>query len=64
MILDVLAADIPNHRDDFTILICKHILGETSEQENRRTENWLAKNEANRDRYNEIKLILDSLHVS
>jgi ferric-dicitrate binding protein FerR (iron transport regulator) len=61
MILDVLADEIPNHRDGFTTLICKHILGETSERENRRMENWLAKSEANRDRYNEIKLILDSL---
>lgn len=46
---------------DIAGLICKHILGETSDQENRRMQDWLSKSADNRDRYNEIKLILDSV---
>lgn len=41
-----------------TSLICKHILGETSEEENLRMQDWLAKKEANRKYYNELRLIL------
>ena len=41
-----------------TSLICKHILGETSEEENLLIQNWLAKKEANRKYYNELTLIL------
>lgn len=41
-----------------TSLICKHILGETSEEENLRIQDWLAKKEANRKYYNELRLIL------
>lgn len=41
-----------------TGLICKHILGETSEEENLRIKNWLAKKKANRKYYNELRLIL------
>lgn len=41
-----------------TSLICKHILGETSEEENLRIQNWLVKKEANRKYYNELRLIL------
>jgi hypothetical protein len=39
-------------------LICKHILGETSEEENLRIKNWLAKKKANQKYYNELRLIL------
>lgn len=63
MTLDALADEVPNRRDGFTILICKHILGETSKRENRRMKDWLAKSEANQNRYNEIKLILDNASI-
>jgi hypothetical protein len=43
-----------------TSLICKHILGETSDKENRFLQNWLAKSTVNHRRYREIKLILDN----
>jgi hypothetical protein len=41
-----------------TSLICKHILGETSEEENLRIKNWLAKKKVNRKYYNELRSIL------